>query len=153
MIFAGTSAMCYRDSGGPEGNDPMLRGDEHPYVLFYQPILSVSPSSFASSLIAHQFSYPRIDPAQEIARLRHSINQLEAYVFPTRSYQPQRRPSEATLVPKQEPIDPEITEKTSAPGMLDRQAQGGLYTGPTSAALHLLPVRFSLRSTLKLDAY
>lgn len=106
-----------------------------------------------SSLLSFQFnffptcSYTRIDPAQEIARLRHSINQLEAYVFPSRIAQPQRRPSEASInmIPKKEPMDLDMTEKSPmAPGMLDRQGQGGLYSGPTSAALHLLSVCCSL---------
>ena len=89
-------------------------------------------------------SFARIDPAQEIARLRHSISLLEAYVFPNqRSPISLRRSSDASafLVPKQETVDPDINDKGStAPGMLGSQVQGGLYAGPTSAATHLLMV-------------
>lgn len=93
------------------------------------------------------YSYTRIDPAQEIARLRHSISLLEAYVFPDRrSHVGQaRRGSEASnLVPKKEAIDSDVNDKNSAaPGMLASQMQGGLYAGPTSAATHLLMVHTS----------
>ncbi|KAJ7873396.1 hypothetical protein B0H14DRAFT_2720565 [Mycena olivaceomarginata] len=92
LILLGTSAMCYQDSRGHEGGDYSVRGDDH----------------------------QRIDPAQEIARLRHSISLLEAYVFPTqRSYSAVRRGSEvAPVIPKKE-------------------MQGGTYAGPTSVATHL----------------
>ncbi|KAJ7087254.1 fungal-specific transcription factor domain-containing protein [Mycena belliarum] len=108
--------MCYQDSRGHEGGEYGVRGDDH----------------------------QRIDPAQEIARLRHSISLLEAYVFPAqRNYPPARRGSETTpVVPKKEAVDPDISEKLhppTAPGMLGSQGQGGLYAGPTSAATHLLP--------------
>ncbi|KAJ6510249.1 fungal-specific transcription factor domain-containing protein [Mycena vitilis] len=116
-VLRGTSAMCYQDSRGHEGGDYSVRGDDH----------------------------QRIDPAQEIARLRHSISLLEAYVFPTqRSYSVARRGSEAMpgpVVPKKEIVDPDISEKLhppTAPGMLGSHGQGGLYAGPTSAATHLL---------------
>ncbi|KAJ7762810.1 fungal-specific transcription factor domain-containing protein [Mycena maculata] len=109
--------MCYQDSRGHEGGDYGVRGDDH----------------------------QRIDPAQEIARLRHSISLLEAYVFPTqqRSYNPAaRRGSEVSaVIPKKEAVDLDISEKLhppTAPGMLGSQGQGGLYAGATSAATHLL---------------
>ncbi|KAJ7672858.1 fungal-specific transcription factor domain-containing protein [Mycena rosella] len=106
--------MCYQDSRGHEGGEYGVRGDDH----------------------------QRIDPAQEIARLRHSISLLEAYVFPNqRAYTAPRRGSEASpVVPKKEAVDPDISEKMhppTAPGMLGH-GQGGLYAGPTSAATHLL---------------
>lgn len=86
-------------------------------------------------------SYSRVDPAQEIARLRHSISLLETYLFPNQRNHapPARRGSEAfNLVPKKEPVDPDVTHKSdTAPGM---QLQGGLYAGTTSAATHLLMV-------------
>lgn len=89
-------------------------------------------------------SYSRIDPAQEIARLRHSISLLEAYVFPSQRNQPppHRRPSDASsLIPKKEVIDPDVTDKpVVSPGMLGSQGQGGLYTGATSTTTHLLMV-------------
>ncbi|KAJ7499349.1 fungal-specific transcription factor domain-containing protein [Mycena latifolia] len=115
-VLRGTSAMCYQDSRGHDGGEYGVRGDDH----------------------------QRIDPAQEIARLRHSISLLEAYVFPSQRSYPAaaRRGSEATpVVPKKETIDPDISEKLhppTAPGMLGSQGQGGLYAGPTSAATHLL---------------
>lgn len=95
----------------------------------------------------------RIDPAQEIARLRHSISLLEAYVFPTqRSYSAVRRGSEvAPVIPKKEIIDPDISEKLhppTAPGMLGNQMQGGTYAGPTSVATHL-PVWFKMSSSYR----
>ncbi|RXW24597.1 hypothetical protein EST38_g1209 [Candolleomyces aberdarensis] len=77
----------------------------------------------------------------EIARLRHSISLLEAYVFPAHRNQTQahRRASDAAslIVPKKENVEAEGEGKT-APGMLGGQVQGGLYAGPTSAATHLL---------------
>ncbi|KAF9076624.1 fungal-specific transcription factor domain-containing protein [Rhodocollybia butyracea] len=121
-VLRGTSAMCYQDGRGPEG-DSSVRGDDHHYA--------------------------RIDPAAEIARLRHSITMLESYVFPHQrgsaalAAPSNRRPSES-IVPKKEPVDPDVNEKasnsgaTTAPGMLGSRGQGGLYAGPTSTALHLL---------------
>ncbi|KAJ3549525.1 hypothetical protein NMY22_g841 [Coprinellus aureogranulatus] len=108
--------MCYQDGRVVEGADPLGRGDDP--------------------------SYTRIDPAQEIARLRHSISLLEAYVFPAhRNQSPaQRRTSDSTalITPKKENVDPGSDGKGAAPGMLGSQVQGGLYAGPTSAATHLL---------------
>lgn len=93
------------------------------------------------------YSFTRIDPAQEIARLRHSITLLEAYVFPTHRSQStvQRRTndSNALITPKKENVEPSAEGKGAAPGMLGSQVQGGLYAGPTSAATHLLIVRDS----------
>lgn len=88
-------------------------------------------------------SYSRVDPAQEIARLRHSISLLESYIFPTHRTPPQqRRQSDASnLVLKKELLDPDVTDKHPVPGILGNQGQGlsqGLYAGPTSAATHLL---------------
>ncbi|KAG6919321.1 hypothetical protein DXG01_007454 [Tephrocybe rancida] len=111
----GTSAMCYQDARGHEGNDAIVRGEDQ---------------------------WVRVDPAQEINRLRHSISLLEAYIFPAQRNHtaPHRRASDASsLVPKKETIDADVLEKTvPAPGMLGTQGQGGLYAGPTSAATHLL---------------
>lgn len=102
-------------------------------------------------------SHSRVDPAQEISRLRHSINLLEAHIFPNqRSHlsETARRPSDASnsIVPKKEALDPDVADKaTAAPGMLGGQSQGGLYAGPTSAATHLLLVSthpFSHKNTV-----
>ncbi|KAF8914142.1 fungal-specific transcription factor domain-containing protein [Gymnopilus junonius] len=113
-VLRGTSASCYQDARGHDSNDPHSRGDDH---------------------------YTRIDPAQEIARLRHSINLLEAYVFPNqRNAPPNRRPSDAPpYTVKKEVVDHDVPAKdATAPGILGSQVQGGLYAGPTSAATHLL---------------
>ncbi|KAF8665801.1 hypothetical protein AX16_000245 [Volvariella volvacea WC 439] len=108
--------MCYQDSRGHEGPDSVVRGDDH--------------------------HYSRVDPAQEISRIRHSLSLIETYLFPhQRHHAPaSRRGSEAANpVTKKEAIDPDVNEKsTAAPGMLGTQGQGGLYSGPTSAATHLL---------------
>lgn len=86
-------------------------------------------------------SYSRIDPAQEITRIRHSVSVLESYIFPAPRPPTQRRQSDASnLVPKKELIDPDVTDKHHAPGILGNQGHGlsqGLYAGPTST-LHLL---------------
>ncbi|KAF8076015.1 fungal-specific transcription factor domain-containing protein [Lyophyllum atratum] len=116
-VLRGTSAMCYQDARGHDSSDTHTRGDDIN-------------------------GYSRIDPAQEINRLRHSISLLEAYIFPAQRNHvpPHRRPSDASsLIPKKEMIDPEVGEKPpTAPGMLGTQGQGGLYAGPTSAATHLM---------------
>ncbi|KAJ3734506.1 fungal-specific transcription factor domain-containing protein [Lentinula guzmanii] len=121
-VLRGTSAMCYQDGKGPDG-DSYVRGDDHHYA--------------------------RIDPAAEIARLRHSITMLESYVFPHQRAAATHTPASThrrsdNIVPKKEPVDPDVNDKSSqsgatmAPGMLGSKVQGGLYAGPTSAALHLL---------------
>ncbi|KIK65721.1 hypothetical protein GYMLUDRAFT_39227 [Collybiopsis luxurians FD-317 M1] len=124
-VLRGTSAMCYQDGRGPEG-DSYVRGDDHHYA--------------------------RIDPAAEIARLRHSISMLESYVFPhtrnANTHAPpvstHRRTSES-IVPKKEPIDSDVNSgpapngSAMPPGMLGSKVQGGLYAGTTSVAVHLLP--------------
>ena len=159
----GTAAMCYQDGRGHEGSDGTVRGDDHQYVLFNLSFIDLDPKfpvplliSFPSLfpcifirlipfLLNGPNSYSRVDPAQEIARLRHSISLLETYIFPhQRSHLPAaRRGSEASnIVPKKELVDPDVSEKaTVAPGILGSQTQGGLYAGPTSTATHLLIVR------------
>lgn len=109
--------MCYQDGRVVEGVDPHTRGDDQ--------------------------SFTRIDPAQEIARLRHSISLLEAYVFPAhrnQSGQAHRRTADSAslITPKKENPESSVEGKGAAPGMLGSQGQGGLYAGPTSAATHLL---------------
>lgn len=111
-------------------------------------IISKEPSHLSSSISSGSrllTSYTRVDPAQEIARLRHSISLLESHLFPNQRNNvsvPQRRASDAAfIVPKKELIDQDVGEKNgAAPGMLGSQVQGGLYAGPTSAAMHLLIV-------------
>ncbi|KAF7331761.1 hypothetical protein MKEN_00056000 [Mycena kentingensis (nom. inval.)] len=119
-VLRGTSASCYQDGRGPEDGPYGPRPEDH----------------------------QRIDPAQEIARLRHSISLLEAYVFPAqRAYSGVRRASEIPghppLVPKKETFDLDISDKLHpppAPGILESRDHGGTYTGPTSAKIHLLPL-------------
>ncbi|KAG6820165.1 hypothetical protein H0H93_004428 [Arthromyces matolae] len=114
-VLRGTSAMCYQDARSHEGGDALNRGDDH--------------------------HYSRVDPAQEINRIRHSISLLETYIFPaSRNHTvPHRRQSDAaSLIPKKEVVDSDVIDKTAPPGMLGSQGQGGLYTGPTSTTTHLL---------------
>ncbi|TFK43308.1 fungal-specific transcription factor domain-containing protein [Crucibulum laeve] len=111
--------MCYQDARGHDGADASSRGPDDP-------------------------PYTRIDPVQEIARLRHSISLLETYILPSQRNQitPHRRASEVlpSVIPKKENIDPDVNEKnTTTPGMLGTQGQGvQLYVGATSAATHFL---------------
>ncbi|KAE9395647.1 hypothetical protein BT96DRAFT_922689 [Gymnopus androsaceus JB14] len=107
-VLRGTSAMCYQDGRGHEG-DSYVRGDDHHYA--------------------------RIDPAAEIARLRHSITMLESYVFPHQRNAASHVPSSSNLNDAEKSSN---SGATAAPGMLGSKVQGGLYAGPTSAALHLL---------------
>jgi hypothetical protein len=97
-------------------------------------------------LLAH-YAYPvsrsYLDPAQEIARIRHSLSLIESHLFPYQrnpSTSNLRNSNEAQSFPKREMADLEVVEKDSAPGMLGRQGHGGLYAGPTSAATHLVTV-------------
>lgn len=113
-----------------------------------------------------------VDAAAEFARIRHSLNLLEQHVsagnpnssrVPPHGY-PLEPISRGSLPPSQPPSydtnaasrlspepegyshDKEKTEDvdmTSTPGMLGQQASGGLYSGPTSAASHLISVSFA----------
>ncbi|KAK0453175.1 fungal-specific transcription factor domain-containing protein [Armillaria borealis] len=117
-VLRGTAASCYADARGHERSSDGLRGDDRP-------------------------SFTRVDPAQEFARVRHSLNLLESYVFPTSrppTVTPRRQGEPSNFVPKKELPDPDMAEGSAnnAPGMLASSGQGGLYAGPTSAATHLL---------------
>ncbi|KAG7445961.1 uncharacterized protein BT62DRAFT_932306 [Guyanagaster necrorhizus] len=117
-VLRGTAASCYADARGHERNSDALRADDRP-------------------------SFTRVDPAQEFARVRHSLNLLESYVFPTSrppTVTPRRHGEPSNFMPKKELPDPDVGEGSSntAPGMLASSGQGGLYAGPTSAATHLL---------------
>ncbi len=110
-----------------------------------------------------------VDAAAEFARIRHSLNLLEQHVnlgnpnssrvlphgYPPepigRGSMPPNQPAPydpngaSRLSPDPEAYshDKEKTEDvdmTSTPGMLGQQASGGLYSGPTSAASHLISV-------------
>ncbi|KAM6495681.1 Fungal specific transcription factor domain containing protein [Amanita muscaria] len=116
-VLRGTSAMCYQDARGPDGNDSYSRGDD--------------------------FHYTRIDPAQEIGRLRHSVSLLEAYIFPHHRNNPalHKRSNDvsAHVTPKKEVVEVNgIDKNQAAPYILGHQVLGGLYAGPTSAATHLI---------------
>lgn len=99
----------------------------------------------------------RIDPHHEIARIRHSLATLEAYVIrgggqtstqPAPSSSTYR--SESVPAPPVPPLpdpqaqatkvdpDAENMSDKSVPGMLAHKGQGGLYAGPTSMVTHLL---------------
>ncbi|KAL0949810.1 hypothetical protein HGRIS_009845 [Hohenbuehelia grisea] len=110
-VLRGTAALCYQDAPGHEG--PNVRGDDH--------------------------HYGRIDPAQEIARLRHSITLLEAHIFPNHrslgAAHPRRASDAAALIPKKEAIDTDVPDKdTTDPSILGTQS--GHFAGPTSAATY-----------------
>ncbi|EIW62139.1 uncharacterized protein TRAVEDRAFT_163947 [Trametes versicolor FP-101664 SS1] len=132
-VLRGTTALCYQ---GQDASDPGFRG-------------AVDPQRAP------------LDPAVEFSRIRQSLALLESHVY----QQPVPRPALHGYVPeplrrsslhsphslydRQSPdIDgtPPVKEKTedvdmtSTPGMLGRQASGGLYAGPTSAASHLISV-------------
>ncbi|KAI0637714.1 hypothetical protein C8Q77DRAFT_385100 [Trametes polyzona] len=133
LPVTGTTALCYQ---GQDASDPAFRG-----------------------AVDHQRT--PLDPALEFTRIRQSLALLESHIY----QQPVPRPalhgyateplrraslqSPHALYDRQSPeIDgiPPAKEKTedvdmtSTPGMLGRQASGGLYAGPTSAASHLISV-------------
>ncbi|KAF8656412.1 hypothetical protein AX16_002556 [Volvariella volvacea WC 439] len=110
-VLRGTSAMCYRDARGNETGEPVSRGDNQQHA--------------------------RIDPAQEVSRIRQSLTLIESYLSPHQRPPAARRADTEHVVPKKEAVDPDINDK-AAPGMLGTQTQGGLYSGPTSAATHFL---------------
>ncbi|KAG7096594.1 hypothetical protein E1B28_004013 [Marasmius oreades] len=124
-VLRGTSALCYADSRPPEG-DVIVRGDDHHH-------------------------YNRVDPAAEFARLRHSLNLLESYIYPNNKNSLQSLPHSTPnrhrqstidsgfLAPKKEPVDLDMNDKSNiTPGMLGPQTQGGLYAGPTSVPSHFM---------------
>lgn len=102
--------MCYQDGRGHEGDTS--RSDDHQYT--------------------------RIDPAQELSRIRHSLSLVEAYIYPHHraSLSHSRRAADAasTITPKKEIVENDV--KPSPPGVVGTQTSGGFYAGPTSAATH-----------------
>jgi hypothetical protein len=135
----GTSALCYQDGRVHEGESMVRRDDiRHVAVSYF-----VFVSQFVVLLLTELLfclSRTSIDPAQEIARLRHSISLLEAHIFPNQRSNSLTQSGLATTFPKTEVADSGFIEKDTAPGMLGSPGQGGLYAGPTSAATHLLLV-------------
>lgn len=109
------------------------------------------------------FSGSRIDPAQELAKVRRSLTLLETYVLGSSSSPasflevaggqldyldqaissapsvpaPHRAEEKASKTESPQPVD--YSDKSDAPGSLGRQT-GGLYAGPTSAATLLISV-------------
>ena len=135
--------MCYQDARGHEPSDSFARGDDYQLV-------AIQSTQLAE--ISWPTSYARVDPAQEIARIRQSVSLIESYIFPDqRTPTAPRRASDAALItPKKEPVEPDVSDKNAAaPGMLGSQQQGGLYAGPTSAATHLLMVSMVGASMVK----
>lgn len=107
----------------------------------------VAPPSFSRR-------YTRIDPAQELSRIRHSLSLVEAYIYPHHRASLPRRTTEAanTITPKKEATDTDV--KASSPGIVGTQTAGGFYAGPTSAATHLLMVcSFHIHASMRLHMF
>ncbi|KII95975.1 hypothetical protein PLICRDRAFT_96706 [Plicaturopsis crispa FD-325 SS-3] len=118
-VLRGTTAHCYQDGRGHEGGTSVqVRGDP------------ISPSGY-------------VDPAQEIARIRHSVNLLESHLLASRNQYPPPVARSFTadlsnpLQPKVEGEADGSSKEATAPGMLGGKSRG-LYAGPTSAATHLI---------------
>lgn len=81
--------------------------------------------------------YTRIDPAQELARIRNSLSLVEAYIYPHQRTSFSRRAADSinTVTTKKEVLDPD--SKSSPPAFIGTQTAGGFYAGPTSAATHI----------------
>ncbi|KAF8845601.1 hypothetical protein BDN67DRAFT_961186 [Paxillus ammoniavirescens] len=114
-VLRGTIALCYQDARGHE-TDIHIRPDDQ--------------------------NASRVDPMQEITRLKHSVSLLETYILANHRPgvplpSPLKRSQESTpsssLNSKREPTDVDVFEKDNAPGMLG----SGFYTGATSAVTHL----------------
>jgi hypothetical protein len=78
-------------------------------------------------------------------KIRNSISALERHYFSDSNNgnpkdQKVVQSKSVTPVPKEETASP----VADAPGMLGMQSQTGFYTGPTSAASHLVMVCFRL---------
>ncbi|KAI6035557.1 fungal-specific transcription factor domain-containing protein [Pisolithus orientalis] len=88
----------------------------------------------------------RVDPMQEIVRLKHSVSLLETYIIANhRPGNPSLPPhlkrtldNPSNLIsPKKESTDGENSDKDNAPGMLGSHGHQGFYAGPTAAVTHL----------------
>ena len=96
----------------------------------------------------------RVDPIQELTRLKHSVSLLETYILA--NHRPGiphfKHPLENPIGPpgpKKEPLDTDTLEKDNAPGMVGSHGHGGFYTGATSAVTHLTLVLTFLFSILQ----
>ncbi|KAG6331659.1 hypothetical protein ID866_7430 [Astraeus odoratus] len=118
-VLRGTIALCYQDARAHEiGIQP--RNDDQ--------------------------NATRVDPMQEIVRLKHSVSLLETYIIAnhrpgTNSLPPHLKrtlDNPANLIPlKKEPTDGDTSDKDNAPGMLGSHGHQGFYAGPTAAVTHL----------------
>jgi hypothetical protein len=84
------------------------------------------------------YTQSQVDVAQEIARLRNSVNILEAYI--------QRGNVAISVGDSSTPLNQQRTDREgsqkNSPAMLALYG-GGLYAGPTSAATHLMVSKYS----------
>ena len=86
--------------------------------------------------LSHVPRYARIDPAQEIARIRNSLSLVEAYIYPHQRASFRRAADTVSTMPaKKELLDSD--SKSSSPTVIGTQTAGGFYAGPTSAATHI----------------
>lgn len=123
--------MCYQDGKGHEGE--IGRGDDHQWVSCFT--LHPNKTYFLAR-------YTRIDPAQELSRIRHSLSLVEAYIYPHHRASLPRRTTDvpSVITPKKELL--EIDPKASSQGVVGTQTSGGFFAGPTSAVTHFLLVYF-----------
>ncbi|KAG1863671.1 hypothetical protein F4604DRAFT_1586908 [Suillus subluteus] len=114
-VLRGTIALCYQDARGHE-SDLNLRPDDQ--------------------------NASRVDPMQEITRLKHSVSLLETFIIANHRNLPFKRPldppSSGPPSPlKKEPQDSDTVDRDNAPGMIGSQGHGGFYAGTTSVVTHL----------------
>lgn len=118
-VLRGTIALCYQDARAHESGIQSRSDDQNA---------------------------TRVDPMQEIVRLKHSVSLLETYIIAN------HRPGNASLPPhlkrtfdnpsnlispKKEPTDGDTSDKDNPPGMLGSHGHQGFYAGPTAAVTHL----------------
>ncbi|KAG2031542.1 hypothetical protein BDR03DRAFT_927876 [Suillus americanus] len=114
-VLRGTIALCYQDARGHE-SDLNLRSDDQ--------------------------NASRVDPMQEITRLKHSVSLLETFIIANHRNLPFKRPldpppSGPPSPLKKEPQDPDTVDRDNAPGMIGSKGHGGFYAGTTSVVTHL----------------
>ncbi|KAG1773830.1 hypothetical protein EDD22DRAFT_984110 [Suillus occidentalis] len=114
-VLRGTIALCYQDARGHE-SDLNLRPDDQ--------------------------NASRVDPMQEITRLKHSVSLLETFIIANHRNLPFKRPldpppSGPPSPLKKEPQDSDSVDRDNAPGMIGSQGHGGFYAGTTSVVTHL----------------
>lgn len=101
------------------------------------------PTSLTSSRATRNAS--RVDPMQEITRLKHSVSLLETFIIANHRNLPFKRPldpppSGPPSPLKKEPQDSDSVDRDNAPGMIGSQGHGGFYAGTTSVVTHLTMV-------------